>query len=179
VLHLDPNELYGAQDAAFNLQELLVWACAPDSTLYSQVECSHTFEELPVALQQLSRRFAIALAPVLVPAISPFVDALISSGVSNYAGFKLLESLALVGKDSLRRIPTSKEEVFKSTDMSLIEKRRLMKFLQFATSDFSANPVLASFPSIQHLLKQQFRLEGSLLDAAMYGFMACQSAEGA
>jgi RAB protein geranylgeranyltransferase component A len=78
----------------------------------------------------------------------------------------------------LRRIPTSKEDVFKSSDMSLIDKRRLMKFLQFAMGDWEA-AILSRYPAIGDLLSSHFRLAGPLLNATMYGFMGCHSKEGA
>jgi RAB protein geranylgeranyltransferase component A len=178
VLHVDPQDHYGAQDAAYNLQELIDWAACANGPLYSDIQCSHAFADLPLELQQQSRRFAISLAPVLVPAVSTFVDTLISSGVSHYAGFRLLESLALADRTGLRRIPTSKEDVFKSSDMSLIDKRRLMKFLQFAMGDWEA-ALLSRYPAIGDLLSSHFLLAGPLLNATMYGFMGCQSKEGA
>ena len=40
------------------------------------------------------------------------------------------------------RVPGSKEEVFKDKTASLMEKRRLMKFLMFAAGAFEEDPLL-------------------------------------
>ena len=42
----------------------------------------------------------------------------------------------------VRRIPGSKEEVFKDQSIGWVEKRKLMKFLMFAAGDFESDPIL-------------------------------------
>ncbi len=47
-----------------------------------------------------------------------------------------------VGKGFVRKVPGSKEEVFKDKSIGLLDKRRLMKFLMFAAGDFESDPVI-------------------------------------
>lgn len=44
--------------------------------------------------------------------------------------------------EGIRRVPGSKEQVFKDKEISLMEKRRLMKFLMFSAGEFENDPLL-------------------------------------
>jgi RAB protein geranylgeranyltransferase component A len=46
----------------------------------------------------------------------------------------------LTGK--VKRVPGSKEEIFKDKSISLLDKRRLMKFFMFAVGDFETDKLL-------------------------------------
>jgi RAB protein geranylgeranyltransferase component A len=66
------------------------------------------------------------------------VSSLASSRLSEYLEFKALEHISILQKDeegqmSLRKVPSSRDDVFTST-LSLQEKRKLMKFLNFANN---------------------------------------------
>lgn len=98
-----------------------------------------------------SRIYAISLLPCLVPASGPIITSLIASGVSRYGGFCLLNSVAMCtplddkrpeDEWELKRVPSSKEDVFKDRSLSLLDKRKLMKFLMFAASDAENPPEL-------------------------------------
>ena len=155
VLHVDQNAYYGAQEASFALDELVTWAKAQQqdaSSAYSNIEYDFgvppsSSAECPPELLKRSRRYALSLQPVLVPANGPFVDALVSSGVASYTSFRLLETTVIYQKDSeepFKRVPSSKEDVFKSEELNLVNKRRLMKFLTFAAGDFESSDHLKS-----------------------------------
>ena len=86
-------------------------------------------------------RFNIDITPQLIRCGGPMVDALRSSGVAAYLEFKPIalhayheggnKSFESPLADSLvRRVPCTKGDIFKSSTISLIEKRQLMKFLQ-------------------------------------------------
>ena len=140
VLHLDANEYYGSEDASFSLDELIEWA-GRSHTRFTNIECSvRNTADLSDSLAKQSRRFALSLRPHLLPAQGTLVNALIKSGVSNYVGFRLLEAVALCyidgGQTTLRRVPATKEEVFKTSDLTLLDKRRLVKFLLFAAGNY-------------------------------------------
>lgn len=69
------------------------------------------------------------------------IDSLIGSGVSRYGGFKLLQGIGLYieeqnegGKACIRPVPTSKEDIFKDTDMPRVDKLKLMRFLRHIAS---------------------------------------------
>ena len=42
----------------------------------------------------------------------------------------------------MRKVPGSKEEVFKDKSVGLVEKRKLMKFLMFAAGEFENDQTL-------------------------------------
>lgn len=64
------------------------------------------------------------------------VEALISSGVTEYCQFKLMDSFLFdASQKHLAKVPCSKADVFKSTELTVIEKRSLMKTLTQLVSD--------------------------------------------
>ena len=103
---------------------------------------------IPEALLRDSRNFSISLGPSVVPSVGPLIDSLINSGVSRYVKFKLLDGVGLYALSgagdaedgrpesvgSVKTVPGSKEDVFKSKELGLLQKRRLMKFLMNTAS---------------------------------------------
>lgn len=59
------------------------------------------------------------------------VKLLVSSNISRYLSFKNITRLVSVNNWNSVEIPFSRQSVFLSVDISLIEKRLLMKFMQF------------------------------------------------
>jgi len=92
--------------------------------------------EPPEELRARSSRFCVDVTPQLIRCGGPMVDALRSSGVASYLEFKPINLHAYhEGGDAdvsapLRRVPCTKGDIFKSSAISLVEKRQLMKFLQ-------------------------------------------------
>ncbi|KAN0060007.1 hypothetical protein ACQY0O_007980 [Thecaphora frezii] len=154
---------------------------------------------IPPALLQYDRHYALSLAPALLPATGTSIDALIASNVSSYATFRLLEHTALLdvhagpssSSDSisdssspppplrLARVPSSKQDVFKTKSLSLIDKRKLMKLLLHIASDdwqspWSSDAALAQQPFVEHL-EQYHKLSPALVDAVAYGVALCPS----
>lgn len=128
------------------------------------------------------RQYAVSLAPSIVPSIGPHIDALIASGVSRYGSFKLLEKVAVYDSPGLvQSVPGSKEDVFKSKALSLIDKRRLMRFLMFAASEFESKKELEGkeqTPFIRYL-REVFSLNDKTVNAIAYALAFCTSGEGA
>ena len=54
----------------------------------------------------------------------------------------MLDSVSVWQEHGIRRVPGSKEQVFKDKEISLMEKRRLMKFLMFSAGEFEDDPLL-------------------------------------
>lgn len=167
VLHLDPNEYYGGEQASLTLDELASWAsarCASDDasssrSSYRQAQarrCSATPSPVPTELVKDQRRYALSLFPAVLPSRGPLISTLIASDVSKYVSFKLLDSVAIWDLSTgdgggLQRVPGSKEEVFKDKSIGLVDKRRLMKFLMWAGGDFEADDLLkGAFRSSVH-----------------------------
>ena len=196
VLHLDPNEHYGAAQASLTLDELERWLSSQDtvpfdpaSTVAGPASQSHPLITAPSShpspltpeLISLRRQYSLSLYPALLPSRGTLIQTLIDSGVSKYVGFRLLDGVSVwddtateasgAGSGSgsgsgpepgvvqgtaepvdavtasstsatsgssgkARRVPGSKEEVFKDKSVSLVDKRRLMRFLMFVAGDF-------------------------------------------
>ena len=61
----------------------------------------------------------------------PLVDLLIATDVSRYLEFKVLDRTFLRLNNAWETVPSSKEDVFQSRLIGVVEKRVLMKFLTF------------------------------------------------
>ena len=89
------------------------------------------------SLQELleeDRSFNIDIHPKLIYCSGEMVQALVQSGVCKYLEFKSIERTLLYIDNEFQDVPCSKSDVFKSKFISLLEKRCLMKFLQFCLS---------------------------------------------
>lgn len=81
----------------------------------------------------------------------------------------------------MQSVPGSKEDVFKSKALSLIDKRRLMRFLMFAASEFEGKKELEGkeqTPFIRYL-REVFSLNDKTVNAIAYALAFCTSGEGA
>lgn len=163
VLHLDPNEYYGGEQASLTLDELQTWCQdRSDNSSHSSSSPTGTYNAAQrekygeaststpdEGLLANRRRYALSLFPAILPSRGPLISTLIDSGVSKYVSFRMLDSVSVWSADTtggggggggVRRVPGSKEQVFKDKDISLMEKRRLMKFLMFAVGEFEEDP---------------------------------------
>jgi RAB protein geranylgeranyltransferase component A len=186
VAHLDHNSYYGGDEASITLDELARWADdrsessgKPSSYLTAQRAKFTSFSRSRI-IPDHSRHYSISLAPALIPSVGSFISSLIASGVSRYGGYRLLERVGIYSSNSgLQNVPGSKEDVFKSS-LSLIEKRRLMRFLVFASGDFENSKELqgheqTAFPAF---LTSQFSLTQEMVDAIAYALAFCSSTTG-
>lgn len=85
-------------------------------------------------LLNLSRKFNLDLAPKLLYSQGPMVELLISSNIARYVEFKCISRvLTWLGGDegNLLVVPCSRSDVFTTSAVTLVEKRLLMKFLEF------------------------------------------------
>lgn len=175
VLHLDPNEYYGGAQASLTLDELQEW-CQRRSSPSANPEISSSIDVGPstststsayhqnqrklytdcttsepdTSLLANKRRYALSLFPAILPSRGSLITTLINSGVSKYVSFRLLDSVSLYDEatKTVRRVPGSKESVFKDKEISLMEKRRLMKFLMFAVGQFEDDLLLKGTPRL-------------------------------
>jgi RAB protein geranylgeranyltransferase component A len=144
VLHLDANEYYGSRHASLTLDELVEWSQSHGAT------CSPS--TLPDSLKELSRRYAISLFPALLPSVGPLIDKLIQSDVGKYVTFRILSGVFVAnsaaastevdGRVEFKAVPASKEAVFKDKTISLLDKRKLMKFLLMAVGNYESSESL-------------------------------------
>eukprot|EP00904_Undaria_pinnatifida_P006085 jgi/Undpi1/2606/HiC_scaffold_13.g05985.m1 len=84
-------------------------------------------------LVRLSRSFNLDLTSQVLLATGPAVDTLVSSGVGNYLEFKDMQGAPSTPVLALSRVPCSKADVFGTKLLTPLEKRRLMRFLLFAS----------------------------------------------
>ncbi|KAG1766509.1 FAD/NAD-P-binding domain-containing protein [Suillus placidus] len=128
VAHIDPNPYYGGDEASLSLDELVQWV---DHYKEDNHSVTHYGEVPPHA-----RQYSVSLAPSVIPSIGPFISSLIASGVSRYGSFKLLGRVVIYDGGILKNVPQSKDDIFQSKAMSLLEKRRVTRFLMFAAGEF-------------------------------------------
>ncbi|ORZ39965.1 GDP dissociation inhibitor-domain-containing protein [Catenaria anguillulae PL171] len=186
VLHLDPTDCYGGAWAGMDLKRF--------QSLTGQLEGFAEFEHSlgPAASsmasigEQQSNRFAIELAPKLLYARGALVDLFSQTGAGRHLDFKLVEGTfisspppaAATAESTLQstpdlvgptdRVPASKEDVFASKSISLIDKRRLMKFFtneMAAVQGLEEVPEDASFADYLH----SHDIKGQLETVLTYG----------
>ncbi|KAH9928951.1 GDP dissociation inhibitor-domain-containing protein [Fomitopsis serialis] len=185
VAHIDINTYYGGDDASLTIDELVSWAderaaAGPSSSSYVSAQrtkftsISRSGSSLPQ-----SRQYSISLSPTIIPSVGPLIDLLIASGVSRYGGFKLLEKVAIyTGPGTVKPVPGSKEDVFKNKELSLLDKRRLMRYLMFAAGDFEGKKELEGKEEapFTDFLREVFSLDGQTAAAIAYALAFCVSA---
>ncbi|KAF9518422.1 hypothetical protein BS47DRAFT_1325426 [Hydnum rufescens UP504] len=182
VLHLDLNGYYGSHSASLTLKDLLDWANhapsiykSPYASLTYHFPSSSDPSVAPIDLLSASRNYSLSLSPALIPSTGELVGALVQSGVSRYSGFRLLQGLGLYAPDNssdtpIRLVPATKEDVFKDKDMSLVAKRKLMKFLQFATGKFEESEDVQNQgqTAIRAYLQEVYSLSPTASQAIIY-----------
>ncbi|RPD62128.1 FAD/NAD(P)-binding domain-containing protein [Lentinus tigrinus ALCF2SS1-7] len=185
VAHVDTNQYYGGDEASLTVEELAEWADArasddPSSDYLANQRARYTSITRSQTIPPQSRQYSVSLAPSIVPSIGPHIDSLIASGVSRYGQFKLLEKVAVYDRPGyVQSVPGSKEDVFKSKALSLLDKRRLMRFLMFAAGDFEGKKELEGkeqTPFVQYL-QDVFSLKDQATSAIAYALAFCTSAE--
>ncbi|PIL36591.1 hypothetical protein GSI_00280 [Ganoderma sinense ZZ0214-1] len=187
VAHVDNNQYYGGDEASLTLDELAEWADirsgrqdVPASDYLATQKARYTSISRSRTVPPQARQYAVSLAPSIVPSIGPHIDSLIASGVSRYGSFKLLEKVAVYDRPGLvQSVPGSKEDVFKSKALSLIDKRRLMRFLMFAAGEFEGKKELEGkeqSPFVQYL-REVFSLDDKAVNAIAYALAFCVSGE--
>jgi Rab proteins geranylgeranyltransferase component A len=166
---------YGAGQASLTADELVEWTDKQkNSSIYTNIT---RIGDLPAQ----SRQYALSLAPAFIPSLGPLITSLIGSGVARYGGYKLLESTAVYAEDgSVRIVPGSKEDVFKSKDMSLVDKRRLMRFLMFAAGDFENSADIVRQEQMQFFtfLRDKYSLPEKIVKAITYALAFRTSPQG-
>ncbi|KAJ6522786.1 FAD/NAD(P)-binding domain-containing protein [Mycena vulgaris] len=170
VAHIDRNPYYGAGEASLSFEELIQWQNTPKSGLGSFTRSGDTIEQ--------ARAYAISLAPSLIPSTGPLIEALVASGVARYGGFRLIERVCVYDSSgTVKPVPGSKEDVFKNKEISLVDKRRLMRFLMFAAGDFEDKKELeghADTPFPEYL-RTVFALNDEMINAIVYALAYCLS----
>ncbi|NWR52196.1 RAE1 geranylgeranyltransferase, partial [Regulus satrapa] len=85
------------------------------------------------------RRFNIDLVSKLLYSRGLLIDLLIKSNVSRYAEFKNATRVLAFREGKVEQVPCSRADVFNSRQLTMVEKRMLMKFLTFCL-DYEEHP---------------------------------------
>lgn len=96
-------------------------------------------------LLSLNRKFNLDLAPKLLFARGALVELLISSNIARYAEFRSVTRVLTWIEDKLEFVPCSRSDVFKTKDVSIVEKRLLMKLLTICVEYKEENNEFAGF----------------------------------
>ncbi|KAF8639676.1 hypothetical protein AX17_000940 [Amanita inopinata Kibby_2008] len=176
LAHIDVNAYYGADEASLSLDELVQWVDGKRSTAGTQARYVHATRSRGDVPSQ-SRYYSMSLCPSVIPSTGPIISSLIASGVSKYGGFRLVDFVAIYdgASGTVKSVPGSKEDVFKSKDISLVDKRRIMRFLVFASSDFEDKAELEGKHDVPFLefLKTVFALNDDVSMAIAYALAYC------
>jgi RAB protein geranylgeranyltransferase component A len=190
IAHIDSNPYYGADEASLSLDELIQWAdgnSRPNPDQGSPYMSSQGLRFTSISISRSSsslphgRQYCLSLSPSIIPAIGPFISSLISSGVSRYGGFRLLERIALYNRSGgVKHVPFNKEDVFKNKDIGLLDKRRLMRFLMFAAGEFEGKQELVGNEEVpfHKFLQNTFALNENMANAIAYSLAYCVLASG-
>jgi len=101
--------------------------------------------------------------------------------VAKYGGFRLLERVGVYDQSGIvKHVPGTKEDVFKNTQLNLIDKRRLMRFLMFAVGEFEENKELKDQYDLpfDEFLKTMFSLNDEVTATIIYSIAYCFSPSG-
>ncbi|KAJ9125382.1 hypothetical protein QFC22_000342 [Naganishia vaughanmartiniae] len=205
VLHLDPHEYYGDRHASLTVDEMVQWvkeiqaSCLPRYTAASYEFPTPEFES---NLNRVARQYALSIFPAILPARGDLIDTLIAEDVAKYVSFRLVDGVSTYQKPSTggaggigkwKRVPAGKDQIFKDSSLSLLEKRRLMKFIMFASAErdlagWDSEPLLQAYTlpdlsgkesqSLLEFLSSAFQLSPELADTIVYGIALCSSPAG-
>ncbi|CAO3692265.1 unnamed protein product [Rhizopus microsporus] len=120
-------------------------------------------------LLKSSRSYNLDIAPKLLGSREELVEILIRSGVGRYLEFENVGDIYMYDETlkALEKVPGSKEDVFTSKSVSLVDKRKLMKFLTFAM-EYKEGETEITESTYGEFLQDKFKISGKLLDAIVY-----------
>uniref|UniRef100_A0AAQ6IG61 Rab proteins geranylgeranyltransferase component A n=1 Tax=Anabas testudineus TaxID=64144 RepID=A0AAQ6IG61_ANATE len=101
------------------------------------------------------RRFNIDLVSKLMYSRGSLVDLLIKSNVSRYAEFKNVSRVLTYRHGNIEQVPCSRADVFASRQLSVVEKRKLMRFLTSCVEETEQQQDISSRPYLEFLRDQK------------------------
>jgi RAB protein geranylgeranyltransferase component A len=105
----------------------------------------------------------------------PFVKFLLETGVANYVEFKLLDNVFILHDKKLMQVPVNKEDIFLNEQMSLVEKRKLMKLFNIVSNRESISSSENTRSFYDFVL--QFGLSSESIMMIMYVYLNSESEE--
>ncbi|XP_067465170.1 rab proteins geranylgeranyltransferase component A 1 isoform X1 [Thunnus thynnus] len=101
------------------------------------------------------RRFNIDLVSKLMYSRGSLVDLLIKSNVSRYAEFKNVTRILTYRHGNVEQVPCSRADVFASRQLTVVEKRKLMRFLTSCAEETEEQLAYNGRPYLEFLHDQQ------------------------
>ncbi|XP_070498975.1 rab proteins geranylgeranyltransferase component A [Chironomus tepperi] len=144
VLHIDQNEFYGGFWASYNLENFMNHLEVNKSDDTDKVckirNVNQQWYEFTDEIPEIngwnkekiikdSRRFNIDLIPKLNYCNGKLVELLISSNICRYTEFRAVDKVLTARNGQLDVVPGSRADIFTKKNVSIIEKRLLMKFI--------------------------------------------------
>lgn len=162
VIHVDSNTFYGEINACLSPP----FTCDGLDHVMKSFSVS---EGAQIARLGAPGSYNVEVSPKLLYANSRMVQVLRDLGIGDYVQFKSLTAIYLANETGLVPVPTSKEAIFTSDTLTLIMKRRLMKFIKFC-SDYVLEPLYIAHKdmSLSELMENHFRLDTDLINALVY-----------
>ncbi|XP_056394213.1 rab proteins geranylgeranyltransferase component A 1 isoform X2 [Hyla sarda] len=118
------------------------------------------------------RRFNIDLVSKFLYSRGLLIDLLIKSNVSRYTEFKNVTRILTYHGGKIEQVPCSRADVFSSKQLSMIEKRTLMKFLTFC-ANYEQHP--EEYQDQEDCTFSEF-LQSKRLSASLQHFVLCSIA---
>ncbi|GIX75544.1 rab proteins geranylgeranyltransferase component A 2 [Caerostris extrusa] len=85
------------------------------------------------AFMENRRKFNIDLAPKIMFSRGSLVELLITSNIARYAEFQCITRILVYTNGHIEQVPCSRADVFSTENVNLVEKRMLMKFMNFCS----------------------------------------------
>ncbi|PQE07218.1 rab s geranylgeranyltransferase component A protein [Rutstroemia sp. NJR-2017a BVV2] len=131
ILHVDPNEYYGDEEAAFSLQEVETWVKNSRSASFSNASIWTASDDTTKSKLGFSRAYNLTLSPQIIYTRSRLISTLVSSKVYKQLEFQAVGNWFLHDDGALKRLPSGREDIFQDNSIDNRAKRSLMKFLKF------------------------------------------------
>ncbi|EGG06433.1 uncharacterized protein MELLADRAFT_86649 [Melampsora larici-populina 98AG31] len=137
ILQIDPNPLYGSINwSTLSIPQIIQWSTQSEPSNQFINLTSHYSEQIKETIDSKQIKYHLNLIPTLLFTKSKLIDHFIQTGSSNSISFQLLNQFYFL--DSKRKelvsLPSSKHDLFNS-DLSLINKRKLVKLFQIVLND--------------------------------------------
>lgn len=131
ILQVEPTALYGSLSwSTFSLSQLIHWSTNHGDN-FSRVQLDLTPLLRDRAGPSSSGRYAFTLQPALAAAAGPLIFTLISTQAAPQLSFQLIDGFARLPPSApIHLLPGSKHDLFTRSDLSLLDKRRLVRLFQ-------------------------------------------------
>ncbi|KAI8337148.1 GDP dissociation inhibitor [Chlamydoabsidia padenii] len=169
------------QEPSTTLEQLRSIVSATDYEHYIQPREHDDVGQLANLAQGLkdSRHYNLDTVPKILPSRGNLVDILIRSGVGRYMEFKSVDDMFVFdhASHSFEKVPGSKEDIFVNKSISLVDKRKLMKFLKFTVDEEKDMELLKGYESMtyEQFLEDRFKITGKLQKAVIHAISLSRS----